>query len=197
MDRQGKSGFGARFHAWLMSHAGPRYDGLVRARKEALLGALCGDVLEIGPGTGPNLRYYAAGTRWIGVEPNPYMNSRLARAIAAAKLVAEIRGGAAEQLPVADASQDAVVSTLVLCSVSDPQRALAEIRRVLKPDGQFIFLEHVAAEPGTRLRMIQNFLNPVSVRVADGCHPNRETWKLIEAAGFSRDRKSTRLNSSH
>jgi SAM-dependent methyltransferase len=186
MDTQVKSGMGARFHAWLMAHAGPRYDRMTRQRKQRLLGGLRGNILEIGPGTGPNLRYFAAGGRWLGVEPNPHMSPHLARAMANANLVAEIRWGVAESLPIEDESQDAVVSTLVLCSVCDPASVLREVRRVLKPGGQFVFFEHVAAPGGTWLRRWQDWLRPFSLKFADGCHPNRETGQLIESAGFSR-----------
>lgn len=185
MDVRGKSGLAGRLHAWLISRAGPRYDQMVRERKQRLFTGLRGSILEIGPGTGVNLPYYAAGTRWLGVEPNPHMNRHLDRAMRAADLRAEVRGGVAEQLPVDDASQDAVVGTLVLCSVNDPQQALREICRVLKPGGRFVFMEHVAAPAGTRLRILQNVVKPLSVWAGDGCHPNRETWKLIEAAGFA------------
>lgn len=185
MDTREKSGFGAWIHAWLMSRAGPRYDQLVRERKQRLFADLRGSILEVGPGTGVNVSYFAADTHWIGVEPNPHMSPHLARAISAARLRAEVKRGIAERLPAEAASQDAVVSTLVLCSVNDPQQALQEIVRVLKPGGRFVFLEHVAAAPGTRLRAVQRLLRPLSVRLGDGCHPDRETWKLIEAAGFS------------
>lgn len=184
MDAQDKSGFSAKIHAWLMSHAGPRYDRLVRDRKQRLFDGLRGDILEIGPGTGINLPYYVAGTRWIGVEPNIHMSPHLEDAIRAAGLPAEVRGGIAERLPVENSSQDAVVSTLVLCSVSDARQALREIRRVLKPGGRFVFMEHVASARGTRLRTIQQWAQPLWGCLADGCHTNRETWKLIEAAGF-------------
>lgn len=155
------------------------------ARKRALLADLRGNVLEIGPGGGPNLSYYRADVTWVGVEPNPYMHPYLLRRAADLARPVELRSGVAEQLPVADASQDAVVATLVLCSVYDPARVLAEIVRVLKPGGRFVFIEHVAAPAGTRLRRVQNFVNPVWRRFADGCHANRETWATIEAAGFS------------
>lgn len=188
MYSQEKSGFGARVQAWLMSHAGPRYDRLVRERKRELFAGLRGSILEIGPGTGVNLGYFAPDTQWTGVEPNVYMNPHLERAIRAmdgqAALRAEVRCGVAEHLPVDDASQDAVVSTLVLCSVSDPQQAMREIRRVLKPGGRFVFMEHVAAANGSTLRTMQQWVQPVWGRLADGCHANRETWRVIESAGF-------------
>jgi ubiquinone/menaquinone biosynthesis C-methylase UbiE len=96
----------------------------------------------------------------------------------------QLREGRAEQLPADDNSFDAVVSTLVLCSVADPQRVLQEIRRVLKVGGRFVFIEHVAAPHDTGLRRLQNLIKPLWKPMADGCNPNRETWTAIEKAGF-------------
>ncbi len=79
---------------------------------------------------------------------------------------------------------DAVISTHVLCSVHDLDGALEEIRRVLKPGGKFVFLEHVAAPPHTGLRRVQNSVRPLWHLIGDGCYPNRETWRAIESAGF-------------
>ena len=97
----------------------------------------------------------------------------------------ELRTGSAERLDVEDATADAVVSTLVLCSVADLAAVLKEIRRVLKPGGRFVFIEHVAAPQGTWLRRAQRAFRPLSKTFADGCQPDRETWRAIEAAGFA------------
>src|SRR5699024_494896 len=96
----------------------------------------------------------------------------------------EIITGAAESVPLAEASMDTVVSTLVLCSVDRIDKALSEIKRVLKPGGHFLFIEHVAAPQQSSLRRIQRWINPLWKRVADGCHTDRETWKAIKKAGF-------------
>lgn len=175
-----------RLNAALMARGSAGYERLVGQRKRALLGNLTGGVLEIGPGAGPNLAYYPAGIRWIGLEPNPYMHAYLQRAAEQHALHVDLRSGTAEQLPARDNSLDAVVSTLVLCSVMDQARVLQEIRRVLKPGGRFIFIEHVAAPQGSRTRRIQDWLRPVWNVIGDGCHPNRETWVAIEQAGFER-----------
>ncbi|KAF4403037.1 hypothetical protein G4B88_010489 [Cannabis sativa] len=90
-----------------------------------------------------------------------------------------------EALPLADASADAVVGTLVLCSVGDVNLTLKEVKRVLKPGGLYLFVEHVAAKEGSSLRFIQSILNPLQETVADGCHLTRETGKHISEAGFS------------
>jgi ubiquinone/menaquinone biosynthesis C-methylase UbiE len=100
-------------------------------------------------------------------------------------LSTDIRVGAAEDLPVPDNSMDAVISTQVLCSVADSPRVLREIQRVLKPGGRFLFVEHVAAPPGSGLRFWQRLARPVSALIGDGCHPDRETWSDIEQAGFA------------
>ena len=161
-------------------------DAVYGARKRALFADLEGTVLEIGPGTGVNLPYLPGGLRWIGVEPNPHLH-RTIREKAAARpdLDVELRTGSAAALDLPDGSVDAVVSTLVLCSVSDVSAALAEIRRVLKPGGRFLFIEHVAAPSGSGLRAVQRVVKPLWRPLADGCSPDRETGRAIEAAGFA------------
>lgn len=162
-----------------------RYDRSVEPLKRELLAPLRGRVLEIGPGAGANLPYYASGITWIGVEPNPYAHDALRREAERRGLRAELHAGVAERLPVGDASVDAVVSTLVLCTVPDVPGALAEVRRVLRPGGRFVFIEHVAAEPGTRTRRLQRLVKPAWRVLADGCHPDRDTAAAIERAGFT------------
>lgn len=187
MTMQGKSGLAGwyqRIHAHIMEQGKRSYEPLVRERKQALFGSLHGAVLEIGPGTGPNLAYYPQHTRWIGVEPNPHMHPYLYAEAARHGIAVELRSGSAERLPADDASVDVVVSTLVLCSVGDVAQTLREVRRVLKPGGRFVFVEHVAAPRGSRLRTVQNLIQPLWTPLADGCHPNRETWNDIEQAGF-------------
>ena len=183
-----RAGFGKRVHAWCLAHCTARYENMVADRKRALFSELGGSILEIGPGAGPNLVYYPKDCRWIGVEPNPFMHRHLRKAAERAHLPIQIRTLMAERLPAENDSMDAVVSTLVLCSVREPARVLQEIRRVLKPGGQFIFLEHVAAPEGTRLRTVQRWIRPVWKRIADGCHPDRETGPEIERAGFAQVR---------
>ncbi|MHB8526769.1 MAG: class I SAM-dependent methyltransferase [Candidatus Acidiferrales bacterium] len=178
-------GLRKKIFAWTLHKFNGGYEREIAARKRELLGGLTGTVVEIGPGTGPNLRYYAKMVRWIGMEPNPYMRKYLEREAERIGMAAELRDGAAEAIACADNSADAVVSTLVLCSVSDLRAALAEILRVLKPGGGFVFIEHVAAAPGTRLRRWQRRLRPWFHFFADGCNPDRETWRAIESAGFA------------
>ena len=181
-----KAGLLKRFHAWLVNRSSDAYEKLTKERKQKMLGELRGTVLELGPGTGVNLKFYSPEVKWIGVEPNPFMQDYLRKEAARLRREIDLRTLVAERLDVAGASVDVVVATLVLCSVADPARVLAEIQRVLKPGGQFIYIEHVADECGSRLRWWQDFLTPLWKRVGDGCHPNRETWKTIKAAGFAR-----------
>jgi ubiquinone/menaquinone biosynthesis C-methylase UbiE len=180
------SGWRARVFAFLLRKVNARYERWIAARKRSLLEDLRGSVLEIGPGTGVNLCHYGPGVQWIGVEPNPYMRAYLRKEAERRGLQVDLRAGIAEQLEVADQSMDAVVCTLVLCSVYDAPRVLKEIRRVLKPGGRFVFIEHVAAARGTWLRRFQDRFRPFLNFFAEGCDPNRETWATIEAARFSR-----------
>jgi SAM-dependent methyltransferase len=178
-------GFRKRIFAWLMANCTMRHERTIAPRKRELLGGLTGTIVEIGPGAGANLPYYARGVRWIGIEPNPHMRPYLVRAAREAGLDGELREGYADHLDFAEGSVDAIVSTLVFCSIQNVARSLAEIRRVLKPGGTFVFLEHVAATEDSGTRVWQQRIAPFSAFLADGCHPDRETWKEIEAAGFS------------
>ena len=179
-------GWYQRLFAWLMAHATAKYEAEMSDRKRELFSDLHGNVLEIGSGTGPNLRYYPSDIHWTGIEPNSHMYPYLQQEAERVGLDIDIKSGTAEQLDVEDASIDAVVSTLVLCSVENLSSVLQEVLRVLKPGGQFFFLEHVAAPQRTGLRQIQNWIQPLWTLLGDGCHPNRETWVALENAGFER-----------
>ncbi len=180
------SGWYKRFFAWAMAHGNAKYEEELTDRKRALFADLRGKVLEIGPGTGPNLSYYPPDIDWVGIEPNPFMHPYLRREAKRLGLAINIQTGSAEQLELETNSMDAVVSTLVLCSVKDLTGTLQEVVRVLKPGGRFFFLEHVAAPQGTRLRRLQQWLKPLWKRLGDGCHPDRETWVALDQAGFTR-----------
>jgi ubiquinone/menaquinone biosynthesis C-methylase UbiE len=164
--------------------------------KQALLGQLHGRVLEIGPGTGASFAYLQNDIEWIGIEPNPYMHSYLREEAQRQGMQSiELIEGAAENLPLADESVDAVISNYVLCSVSNLPQALQEIHRILKPEGIFVYLEHVAAESGTWNRQVQDLLAPAWKRLFDNCHPNRETPRILHEAGFEPvDAKQFRLS---
>jgi ubiquinone/menaquinone biosynthesis C-methylase UbiE len=164
--------------------AGPE-KAVLRGHREALIGRATGNVLEIGGGTGANLPFYDEGIAELVItEPEEPMARRLERKLGRSSLQARVVRAPAEELPFDDATFDFVVSTLVLCTVDDPARALAEIHRVLKPGGQLVFLEHVRSEdPG--LARWQDRLEGVQVRVGHGCHPNRPTLENIERASFT------------
>ncbi|GAB2758196.1 class I SAM-dependent methyltransferase [Amycolatopsis magusensis] len=155
--------------------------GMYTPQRRKLLADLTGTVLEIGPGAGANATYFPRDVRWLGLEPNPYLHDRLRE-----QAKGEVIGGTAEEIPLADHSVDAVVGTIVLCSVEDQHRVLAEIVRVLRPGGRYVFLEHVAAPEGTWSRRAQQAVAPVSRWLDGGCDPARETGRAIDAAGFER-----------
>ena len=162
----------------------PEYESLGEL-KQALLGSLHHKVLEIGPGAGANLAYYPNQIDWIGIEPNPYMHPYLEKEAQKHGLSQiKLLQGTAEDLPIEDESIDTVVSTHVLCSVKDLHCSLQEIKRILKPGGNFIFIEHVAGECGTWTRRVQDGIEPVWKIIFDNCHPNRETWKSLADSGW-------------
>lgn len=166
------------------------YDPFMRKTEEAclvtwrreLLSGLSGRVLEIGAGTGANLPHYPpAVTSLVLAEPDAHM---LARLRPRAPAGAEVLRASCDRLPLPDASVDAVVSTLVLCSVPDPARALRELSRVLRPGGTLVFLEHVAAAEGSSRLTWQRRIEPVWKHVAGNCHLTRPTEESLRVAGF-------------
>ena len=150
------------------------------ALKRSLFADLRGTVLEIGAGRGANFGLLPGQVRWVGLEPARRRRRRLARGHAGLVLA-----GVGERIPLRDRSVDAVISTIVLCSVRDQDWVLAEVRRVLRPGGAFVFCEHVAAPSGTWARKWQRAMAPWSRRLDAGCDPSRETWRAIEQAGFA------------
>ncbi len=158
------------------------FPGLARWRSE-LIAMARGRVLEVGCGTGLGLRDFGTDVDGVwGIDPNIGSLHRARRRLPAAGLAV----ASAEQLPFAKASFDCVVSSLVFCSVPDPLRGLHEIRRVLKPDGRLLMLEHVQARSRFRARML-DLLQPPWTAVTGGCHPNRHTERTVESAGFRID----------
>lgn len=183
--------------SWLLASIYDRFmseseAACVGAWRAELLGELGGEVLEVGAGTGHNLPYYPASVaRLVLSEPDRHMRARLSRKLGAQIFEggrAELNDASVERMPLPDASFDAVVATLVLCSVADPARALAEIYRVLKPSGRFVFIEHVAAHDNPRRLRWQRRIEPVWKHVAGGCHVTRRTDELIVQAGFTIER---------
>ncbi|HEY8746225.1 MAG TPA: class I SAM-dependent methyltransferase [Chloroflexota bacterium] len=156
---------------------------VMQSLRERTAGAPSGRVLEIGAGTGANFPYYQSVEHLVASDPDPFMLRRAQKRAREMRLDIELAQCAAEALPFADASFDTVVATLVFCSVTDQAQALAEVRRVLKPDGTYRFIEHIRADD-RRVARLQDLLNPVWQRCGAGCHLNRRTIGSIAAAGF-------------
>jgi ubiquinone/menaquinone biosynthesis C-methylase UbiE len=174
----------ARFYDRLMD--GTERAGLAEMRR-ALLAEASGRVLELGAGTGLNLEHYTdAVTELVLCEPDPHMAGRLRERLAkqgTGAQAASVIEAPAEDLPFDDGSFDAVVATLVFCTVEDPLRAVAEARRVLVEGGRLLFLEHIRSS-SRRLSWWQDRLERPWGFFAGGCHPNRATDQLLAGAGF-------------
>jgi ubiquinone/menaquinone biosynthesis C-methylase UbiE len=156
----------------------------LRAHREELLSHARGRVLEIGAGTGLNLPHYPDDLdELILTEPDAAMRSRLQKKLSRSDRAGRLIDAPAERLPLTDGSIDTVISTLVLCTVDEPDRALREIARVLRPDGQLLFLEHVRSDSPT-LAYWQDRLAAPWRRFACGCRCNRATAELMVACGF-------------
>ena len=154
------------------------------ARKRALFADLPPLVVELGAGAGASMRYLAPGTSVVAIEPNPHAHDALRRKAARYGIALEIRDERAEATGLATASVDAVLCTLVLCTVEDQAAALAEVRRILRPGGRFVFIEHVASGAGP-LRALQRLVRRPWRYVFDGCCLDRDTAAAIAATGFT------------
>jgi ubiquinone/menaquinone biosynthesis C-methylase UbiE len=154
--------------------------------RRRLLAGLSGTVLELGAGHGLNFPHYPTTvTDVIAIEPEPTLRAQATEAAGSAPVPVRVLAGVADDLPLDDASVDAAVASLVLCSVPDQDRALAELRRVLRPGGELRFYEHVIPRCQPKRILLQaadhSGLWP---RIAGGCHPARDTGAAIERAGF-------------
>jgi ubiquinone/menaquinone biosynthesis C-methylase UbiE len=154
--------------------------------RRRLLAGLGGRVLELGAGSGLNFAHYpTAVTEVIAIEPEPTLRAAAEKAAATAPVAVTVRAGIADALPLGDGEADAAVASLVLCSVHDQASALAELHRVVRPDGELRFYEHVIAHCQPK-RAILQFADRSGLwpKIAGGCHPARYTGAAIVAAGF-------------
>lgn len=156
----------------------------VAEHRGRLLTGLVGRVVEVGVGNGLNFSHYPdTVTEVIAVEPESYLRARAELAAQNASVKVTVVDGDAERLPIGDASVDAAVTSLVLCSVTDPTAALKEIRRVLRPGGELRFYEHVLAD-NARMARLQRLVDPMWSRFAGGCRLTRNTLEAVQAAGL-------------
>jgi SAM-dependent methyltransferase len=177
--------------SWYDAHIVPRFircacgtEQIMELRGEVVPHA-CGKVFELGCGGGLNQRYYDAArvTGFSGVDPSPKLLDYAREQAGRKGWQVDIRAGTGEDIPFADASFDTVVSTFTLCSVQDQAKTIAELRRVLKPGGTLLFLEHGRA-PDAGVRRWQERIEPVWKRLAGGCHLTRPVTGALEAGGF-------------
>ncbi|MFF5078144.1 class I SAM-dependent methyltransferase [Actinoplanes sp. NPDC000266] len=160
-------------------------DRLFRERKRELFASLPGTVVEIGPGTGANLRHYRPGTRLVAIEPNPYMHEPLLAHARRRGVTVDLRATGAEHTGLGDGEAEAVVSTLVLCTVPDPAATIREIARILRPGGRLLFVEHVGADPGSGYDRLQRAVARPWRWFFEGCEVSRDTEGLLRGAGFA------------
>lgn len=164
----------------------PRMDARgAAAHRARLLADLSGTVVEVGAGTGACFAHYPPQvTAVLAVEPDPYLRDLATKAAAAAPVPVTVVAGTAEHLPAQPGTFDAAVCSLVLCSVPDPDAALTEVRRVLRPGGQLRFYEHVRSA-WRLVGLLEDAGTPLWSRLAGGCHPNRDTAATITRNGFA------------
>lgn len=159
--------------------------------RDRVVGAAEGRVLEVGVGSGMNLPFYRPGAQEIlALEPAPKLLAMARRAPNAAGIPISFLEASAEAIPLDNRSIDTVITTWTLCTIPDAASALAEMRRVLKPGGRLLFVEHGLA-PDEGVRRWQNRITPLWRRISGGCHVNRPIKTMVETAGFRIDRIET------
>jgi len=174
-----------RFNAWFLAEC----DGYMHRKyfelKTHLLTNVPPVIVELGPGTGANLRYMPAGTRLIAIEPNRRMHDTLRRRAEQRGIDLDLREVDGEALDLASSSVDFVFASLVLCTVAKPEIVVAEVLRVLRPGGRFACIEHVAAPIDSPVRSLQNVLARPWRWLFEGCELCRDTGSTLKQAGFS------------
>lgn len=159
-------------------------DSAYGRRKRNMFQDISEKIVEIGPGAGANFRYYAPGTRVVAIEPNVQMHARLRQRAARHGVALELVSQPAESLPLEDDSVDTIVGTLVLCSVQNPSRVLSEVRRVLRPGGRYLFIEHVSAKTRSLVAIQQQVLRRPWRFLFAGCRVDQDALALIESNAF-------------
>ncbi|MDC6363637.1 MULTISPECIES: class I SAM-dependent methyltransferase [Flavobacteriaceae] len=172
-------------NSWLFHILSGYLDHLFGASKRVLFKDHPDTVVEIGPGAGANMRYLRKGTRLMAIEPNVYMHNNLRKTAKKYGVNLDIRTLKGESIDLEDNSCDFVISTLVLCTVKDPEQCVQQIKRILKPSGSFVFIEHVKARDNSFLAIFQKIVHKPWHWFFEGCHTNRDTRSLLESSGFS------------
>ncbi len=173
------------FNATFFAAAGPYLDAAQRPYKRAVFAGLPEVVVELGSGVGANLRYLPPGGTLVAIEPNRSMHARLRSAASRRGIHLDLRERTAESTGLPDGTIDTVISSLVLCTVSEPDAVLAEVRRILRPGGSFRFVEHVVAAEGTPTRTAQRILRRPWAWTFEGCSCERDLDGAVRRAGFA------------
>ena len=174
-----------RLNSWIFKSLSGYMDWLYGKSKRRLFGKHPDRIVEIGSGTGANMRYLRKGTTVVAIEPNIHMHTNLKKSAEKYGINLEILSLIGESIDLPDNSSDFVISTLVLCTVDDPAECISQIKRILRPNGKFVFIEHVKAKENTALGLIQNLTHKPWHWFFEGCHTNRDTQLLIESSKFS------------
>jgi SAM-dependent methyltransferase len=174
-----------RSFALVWSKMSPSADEEISQQKKEIFGDLPERVVEIGPGYGSNFAYYDPGTTVVAFEPNRFMHDALREAAVEHQIDLDLRESGLAEASLPDASEDAVVSTLVLCSIPDRGDTVAEVRRILRPGGRLYFVEHVAGKPRTARARWQRIVRQPWRFLGGGCDVLADTHERLEAARFS------------
>lgn len=161
----------------------------LRKHKERVFAGLSDTVVELGSGTGANLRYLH-GSRVVAIEPNPHMHRALRRNAERRSIDLEIRSVVGKEIDLPDRSANVVISSLVLCTVADPSQVVSEVRRILKPGRRYCYIEHVAAQEGTATRRVQHVVRRPWAWVFEGCSCERDLEKSSDQLASPRLRTS-------
>ncbi|MGX1929608.1 class I SAM-dependent methyltransferase [Flagellimonas sp. 2504JD4-2] len=175
-----------KFNSWLFGVLDGYFHYMYKKKKERLFGSISGTLVEIGSGAGANFKYLKDVDQVIAVEPNPYMHASLQESADKRNIKLQINPCSAEEITIESNSVDTVISTLTLCTIKNEKRALDEIKRILKPNGKFIFIEHVSAKKGSLVKFIQWLIRKPWFWLFEGCHTHKDIASSIQNAGFSK-----------